>query len=116
MPEEELTVENVYELYRITTDPYGFGEMGYDSREFVLIQHFYTNPMYVISYVLSNDAAMQIYEMEVAKKGSGKNLLEKNLDTDESILQVFMEKAGLDNPFDKERIEKVKNIFEDVLF
>ena len=35
------------------------------SRDFVVIGHFYTDPMYIISYVVSNDAAFQLYQMEL---------------------------------------------------
>ena len=66
----------------------------------------------MISYVVSNDAAMQIYELEKEKAGSGFKIYEKLLDRsdDETFLQM-LERAGMSSPFEKERILDVYNDF-----
>ncbi|MBE6038203.1 MAG: hypothetical protein E7218_03250 [Anaerofustis stercorihominis] len=113
--DDELTVDNLRDIYEDIAEDYGFESVGYDNREFVGISHYYTHPMYVISYVLSNDAAMQIYEMELDRSGKGKKLFTDNIDTEESYFMAFLDDAGLKSPFSKGRIDSVKALFEDVL-
>ena len=115
LPEEKLTVEGLYDLYDEVALDYGFESVGYDPREFVDITHFYTNPMYIISYVVSNDAAMQLYQMEQEKKGSGAELFEEHLDTEESYFLAFLEDAGLESPFAQGRITRVRDTFAQFL-
>lgn len=107
---EELSPEGLRELYEETALSFGFDSVGYDPGEFVSITHFYTNPMYVISYVVSNDAAMQLYILERNESGSGLGRLEKHLDTEESFFLAFLESADLESPF--HRIPEVKAFFE----
>ena len=103
---EELTGENLLDLYGEICRAYGFESMDWDPRDLVTIPHFYSNPMYIISYVVSNDAAMQLYEMELENPGAGKESFEDNLTTEESFFLAFLEEAGLESPFD--RVEKVR--------
>ncbi len=112
---EELTAENVYALYEQTGNAYGFDVWGWDSRSFVEVTHFFTNPMYVISYVVSNDAALQIYQLEMAESGAGLGLYEKNLATTESDFLAFVESAGLKSPFVEGRLADVRKMLEAVL-
>lgn len=77
----ELSVQALADLYADTAAAYGLTDYGYfDSLEFVTITHFYTNPMYVSSYVFSNDAAMQIYQLELDRAGAGLECYLDNLD------------------------------------
>lgn len=107
---EALSPEGLLELYEQTTLAFGFDSVGYDARELVFITHFYTNPMYVISYVVSNDAAMQLYELERSDPGAGLSRLEEHLSTEESFFLAFLESAGLESPFG--RLPAVKALFE----
>lgn len=108
---DALSPEGLRELYEKIALSYGFDSVGYDPGEFVTVNHFYTNPLYVISYVVSNDAAMQLYELERETPGEGLRRLERHLDTEESFFLAFLESAGLESPFD--RIDDVKAIFEE---
>ena len=99
---------------QIGTD-YGFTNFGWDSRSYVLINHFFIAPVYVISYVVSNDAAMQIYQAESKEKGAGLTLYENNLATQEPTFLAFMESAGLQDPFTAGRVAKLRETFEKVL-
>lgn len=105
---EELTGENLLKLYEQIAASYGFASMDWDPRDMVTVQHFYGNPLYIISYVVSNDAAMQIYELELQKTGAGSGVYMENLTTEESYFLAFLEEAGLESPFD--RIEDVKKL------
>ena len=115
LDEDELTVENVRKLYEQMAEDYGFTYWGYDNREYVTLAHLYIAPVYMVSYVLSNDLSMQIYQAEEAASGTGKKLLEDNLDTEEVSLLSFAKSAGLTNPFTGGRVEQLRKTFEKVL-
>ena len=111
LPEAELTPEGLRNLYALTAKEFGIDEALFDSRDFVTVTHFYTNPMYIISYVVSNDAAMQLYQLELAETGAGRSLYEENLDTWEMYFLAFLEEAGLQSPFG--RVAEVRDFFLD---
>ncbi len=115
MDPEELTVENVFALFEQVGSEYGFDMWGVEGEMFVGITHFFTNPCYVFSYVVSNDAAIQLYQMEEAESGSGLALLQEELDTEEYAFLAFLESAGLESPFAEGRIQSVRETFEDIL-
>jgi len=109
---DTLSVQGLYDLYTHVAQDYGFDAMGYDSREFVETVHFYTHPMYIVSYLLSNDAALQLYQLEQAQPGAGKAKFEENLDTPATSLVAFLESAQLGSPFIPGRIREVRQILE----
>ena len=115
LEEEELTVENVQALFGQIGEDYGFGRYGWDGRSFVRINHFFIAPVYIISYVVSNDAAMQIYQAECKQTGAGLKLMEDNLATQEATFLAFVESAGLQSPFVDGRVEQLRKTFADVL-
>lgn len=108
---EDLTVEAVTALYDSVCD--GFGVEG--GWRYVMIPHFFTEPMYVISYVVSNDAALQLYQMEKAQAGSGLTCLRNNMTTREAYFMAFLKEAGLKSPFANGRILEVKETLQSVL-
>ena len=108
---EDLSPEALTELYEEVALEFGFESIGYDPREFVYINHFYTNPLYVLSYVVSNDAAMQLYQLEAETSGAGLACLEENLATEETYLLAFLHEAGLESPFAPGRLPSVRDTF-----
>ena len=108
---KDPTVEDLYALYDEVASDFGFGSVGYDPREFVTIPHFFTNPMYIDSYVVSNDAAIQIYQLELATPGAGLERYEEHLDTQELWFLSFLDSAGLESPFAPGRLEAVRDLF-----
>lgn len=112
---EELTVENLRALYDQVAREYGFESVGYDDREFITIPHFYTNPMYVISYVVSNDSAMQFYQLEQTQSGTGLEVFQENLDTEAYYFLEFLEDAELESPFAPGRVAQLRRTFEAAL-
>lgn len=115
IPAESLSVETLCDLYQKTAVAFGFDVIGYEPDEFITITHLYTNPMYIPSYIVSNDAAMQIYHMERTNSGAGLQCLTRNLDTDEVYFLAFLQNAGLESPFTPGRMEAVRKDFEAVL-
>ena len=112
---EDPTVEDLYDLYEEVVVGYGFRSVGYDPREFVTIPHFFTNPMYIDSYVVSNDAAMQLYQLELEEPGAGLACFEEHLDTQEVWFLSFLETAELESPFAPGRLETVRDLFRQEL-
>ena len=108
---DELTRENVYAIYKDVGNRFGFAGSGWDYRSFVLVPHFFISPMYIISYVVSNDAAMQLYQLEQSQKGAGLSKYTENLATTEYQFLGFIQAAGLESPFDPGRIQKVRQTF-----
>lgn len=115
LPEEELTEENIRALYHQVAESYGFDSVGFDDREFVAITHYFTNPLYILSYEVSNDAALQLYQMEQQSAGSGLACFEENLATQEYYFLSFLDAAGLESPFAEGRLEAVRKLFEEIL-
>lgn len=112
---DALTAENLRALYDRVAREYGFESIGYDDREFITIPHFYTSPMYIISYLVSNDSAMQMYQMELEEPGTGLACLEKNLNTEAYYFLEFLEEAGLESPFAAGRMADIRVTLENAL-
>lgn len=108
---EEVTVESVRELTGQVYSDFGLTAYGRDCRDYVLIPHLFISPMYVISYVVSCDAAMQIYALEQETAGAGAEVWEDNLATEEMYFLAFLEQAGLQSPFREGGVEELKAIF-----
>lgn len=115
IPVEDLTVEILRQTYNEVMEKFGLDTRYYSDTGFVSVTHFYIAPQYVISYVVSNDAAMQIYELEQTESGKGLSCYTAHLDTTEDYLLRFLEQAGLKSPFAPGRTEAVRKIFEDIL-
>ena len=116
LPREEVTAENLFALYEQVGTEYGFDAWGFNNWDFVQIPHIFTNPMYVFSYVVSNDAAMQIYRLELEEPGAGIQLYCENLDTEEEYFLAFLDSAGLESPFERGYMKSVRTTLEDILF
>lgn len=114
MSPEDLTVENIRALYGQVAEEYGLGD-AVDPRGYVNVTHLFTSPMYVISYVVSKDAAMQIYQMERGEKGAGLECYVSGLTTQQTDLMAFLKEAGLESPFKDGHIKEVKELFVNVL-
>ena len=117
LPAWELTVDGVFELYEETCREFGvdFELQGWDPRDLVATPHFYTDPLYIISYVVSNDAAFQVYQLELAEAGTGKAKYQMHLDTECSYFLEFLEETGLESPFASGRVARVAQTLEALL-
>ena len=111
--DESLTVEKIRSLYETIGKECGFESWGWDSRDYVMVPHFFTNPLYVVSYVVSNDAAMQIYEAELKTPGAGLAILEDSLATQQAYFLAYVEEAGLESPFRSGRAKELAEIFRE---
>ena len=112
---DELNTDNVRRLFQQTCTDFGIPALitGYFS--YTSVVHFFVSPMYVVSYVVSNDASMQIYQMELERSGAGLDCYMKNLNSSEPRFLQFLQDAGLDSPFKPGRLEEVLQTLTDAL-
>ncbi len=110
LPENELTVENLMEISLECFTEYSMVSPGYDwyySACWIDVPHFFLQPYYVASYIVSLDAALQIYELELTSPGEGVDTFMMLADRDWSL--TYMENVtaiGLKTPFDTGRGEE----------
>ncbi len=84
------------------------------SSEWILIPHFFEEAFYCISYCVSNDVALQIYQAECSKSGSGADLYLDLINWD--LEQTFLEnldRVKLVNPCKKERVAEIAQFLQD---
>lgn len=112
---EDLTAENLRDLYIQVVQEFALDSWEWDPREFVTITHLYVEPMYLISYVVSNDAAFQLYQMERAEAGAGLACYEQMLTREDSDFSAFVEDMGLEDPFTAHRVTAVRQTMEEIL-
>lgn len=112
---DNLTVEMLFELYEQVGREYGFDSWDWDSGSLVGITHFYTNPLYIIGYVVSNDAAFQMYQLERVKPGQGLEVYQTVLKRSDVGFLEFLEQVGLESPFASGRLNAVVEIVRTAL-
>ena len=116
---EELTPEYLNQVFLQLCQDYGFSEAGFEylySMLWVDITHFFEQPFYVITYPVSHDIAMQIFQLEQEEPGAG---LEKFLEMLPRVSPDMIESAesaGLVSPFTPGRLETVSDTMRGILF
>lgn len=110
---DQLTVENILKIQEDVSMRFGFDRLQWESLDFVGITHFYTSPMYMVSYVVSNDLAMQIYQKELEDPGMGLALYNRCLESNESRIVGFAQTYGLLPPFAQRRPQELAAFFRD---
>ena len=112
---EDATVEGIRKVFAETINDYGMSQWGISEQDYTQVPHFFISSMYVISYVVSNDVAMQIYQAELAQAGAGVELWENGLYSMQMGLLAFVEETGLENPFQEGRVAELRKTFEEKL-
>ena len=69
----------------------------------------------MVSYAVSNDLALQFWQMEQAQAGSGLALYEKILQSEDSYIIAFANTYGLESPFDPTRPDDLAKTFQNIL-
>lgn len=120
LPDSKLNADGLNELYAQCNEKYGTS-LFYMGMETLLapgwidIQHFYVAPFYVISYCVSNDVALQIYQQELAE-GNGLDLYYELLSMDrESTILELTDNTELQSPFAPGRIKALADFLDDQL-
>lgn len=107
---ETLSAEVLNRLSLELAKEYGYYDgvhEDYYAMSWTDISHFFEMPFYVISYPVSNDVAMQIYELEQAERGAGLEKYLEILDREYAGLIDTVQAGGLQSPFEPGRIEQV---------
>ena len=115
MDPEELNVDSVFALFETVCQDYCLDLLGLGGSYLVRVPHFYIAPCYIFSYVVSNDAAMQIYQLELQEGGAGLQKLTDNLAPAETTFLAFLESAELESPFQDGRIREVAQTLRETL-
>ena len=112
---ERVSVEEINALFLQCCKDYGVYEEGFDfyySQSWIDVLHFFEAPYYIISYCVSAETALQVYELEQAEAGEGAAAFFRLLDRDyEAGVQQIMEDAELQNPFREEVLEQAADFF-----
>lgn len=120
LPDSKLNAEGLNELYAECNQKYGMSLLYMGMEELLApgwidIQHFFIAPYYVISYCVSNDVALQIYQQELAE-GNALDLYYELLSMDrESTILELAEGTDLESPFAEGRIRDLADFLDDQL-
>ena len=115
LEEGQITKDNIARVMQTVLEDYGMDVWGMTGHDYAQVPHFFTNPLYVVSYVVSNDAALQFYVLEQEEAGKGLALYQDALDSQESYFLAFLTETGLESPFQEGRMAKMRQIFEEIL-
>lgn len=115
LDDDELTSDNINALFLSLMEEYGLcgnANAEYYAMSWIDITHFFTSPFYVISYVISNDAAMELYQLECEQAGAGWDKYMEMLPREYDTLPETLNAAGLASPFAEGRAEALAAVFE----
>ena len=115
---ERLTEDYVNQVFLQVSQDYGFCEVGYEnfySKLWIDITHFFEQPFYVITYPVSHDIAMQLFQLEEAEPGAGLDKFMEMLPREYPDMLDSALNAGLESPFDPGRLEAVADTMRRIL-
>lgn len=116
LSQDELSVERLCEIYQEVALEFGYDPQYMDRAEWVAVPHYFLQPFYVYGYVESNDAAMQLYEMELEEKGAGLEVYRQLIYEWEDLpIGDYMEKYQLKDPASPDRVEALAELFRQEL-
>ena len=107
---DRLSAELLNDLSLQLSKDYGYYEEGWDNYyalTWIDIPHFFESPFYVVSYPVSNDIALQIYELEEERHGAGVEVLCAMIPRQYEGLMDTALSAGLESPFAPGRVQKI---------
>lgn len=115
---DALNADVLCEIALQTTKDFGFCPEGFE--EYMMyywmdITHLFEYPFYVISYPVSLNVAMQIYELEAREPGKG---LEKYFEMLPRDYDTFMDTVsgnGLNSPFEASSVDAIARVIADTI-
>lgn len=112
---EELSIEAINALFLRACKDYGIYERGFDfyySQSWIDVIHFFEVPYYIISYCVSAQSSLEVYQLEAQKQGEGVAAYFRLLDRDyEAGVREVMKTAGLGDPFEEAVLERTAEFF-----
>ena len=120
LPADEVTLENINAISLQVSQEYGVDGRwsdDYYAKSWIEITHFYDMPFYLVSYFVSDSAAVQLYEMELETPGSGLAMYGDYIDlaTEEEFMDIAAD-CGLRNPISAAQIAALAETLEQQLF
>lgn len=113
LTKEELTLENLNAIYAAVMKDFGVETGEGMQTGWAEVPHFFTEPFYVLSYVVSNDIAMQIYEKELETGGDGLELFDAlSMQWEDEEFGDLLSGAGIVSPFEPQRMDDLKTCFQ----
>jgi hypothetical protein len=115
---DEITLEKLNSIAHDCAVKFGLSESEADNAyAWINIPHIFEDPFYTISYIVSNDVALQILEAELSAPGKGGiEAFMRSIDRDKDL--TFIEEitaSGFKSPFTEDRVRKIASIIERVL-
>ncbi len=118
LPDDQLNTEGLNTLFLECMEEFGQSYTGMEdiiAPGWIDIQHFLIAPYYVISYCVSNDAALQIFQLE-EENGTGLETYRALMSTSSgNTILALLEENGMESPFEPGRVEELADFFEDYL-
>lgn len=118
LPDDQLNTEALNALFLECMEEFGQSYTGMEdiiAPGWIDIQHFLIAPYYVISYCVSNDAALQIFQLE-EENGTGLETYRALMSTSSgNTILALLEENGMESPFEPGRVEELADFFEDYL-
>lgn len=114
LPEEELNAETLNALSLSCMQDYGCvdGDEDFCSLYWTQITHLFETPFYVLSYCISVDSAMQIYQKELTQPGDGRDAYFALLDFPDMLFPDELEIAEMESPLTEGRVEQVLELIK----
>lgn len=114
LPEEELNAETLNTLSLSCMRDYGCVD---EDEEFCSLYwsqltHLFEAPFYVLSYCISVDSAMQIYQKELAQPGDGQDAYFALLDFPDIFFPEELETVELESPLSEGRVEQALELIK----
>lgn len=118
LPDDQLNTEGLNALFLECMEEFGQSYTGMEdiiAPGWIDIQHFLIAPYYVISYCVSNDAALQIFQLE-EENGTGLETYRALMSTSSgNTILALLGENGMESPFEPGRVEELADFFEDYL-
>lgn len=115
LPDSQLTAENLNALFLECSEQFASSYAGYEdyiAQGWVEVQHFFIAPYYMISYCVSNDVALQIYQRQL-EGGDGLTLyMELMSSSAENTILALLDGVGAESPFAPGRSEELAAFFK----
>ena len=115
---EQLTTDYLNDTFLRLCQDYGFCEEGFEDLYCFIwmdITHFFEQPFYVITYPVSHDVAMQIFQLEQAEPGAGLDTFLAMIPRQSRDMIESAELAGLQSPFTYGRLKSVAASMREIL-
>lgn len=115
LSQDEVSADRINEIAQDCAERFELDDEWMDfGLSWVLVPHFFEQAFYCVSYCVSNDVALQIYQAECEEAGKGAEIYLDLIvwDSDMTFLENVA-RVELKNPCDKARVQEVAQFLAD---